>query len=69
MLIRHSLFPRADQLLLKVASHNIDASPTDRNGVTPLHIACLRRNLRIVQALIDSGADPAVQDKKGANEH
>jgi ankyrin repeat protein len=54
------------QLLLKIARRHINASKADRNGVTPLHIACLHRDLRIVRALLDAGANPSAPDKHGA---
>jgi ankyrin repeat protein len=37
----------------------------DGSGMTPLHHAAERPNLRVVQALIDCGADPQIRDSYG----
>ena len=54
------------QLLLKIARQHINPSQGDRNGVTPLHIACLHRDVRVVRALLNAGANPSAPDKNGS---
>ena len=35
----------------------------DKNGATPLHIACINRREGVVKVLLDCGADAHVMDK------
>ncbi|CAO3597948.1 unnamed protein product [Absidia cylindrospora] len=46
----------AKVLLKKMSGQPID--PSDRNGCTPLHFACLQNNAPMVQLLLDAGAQP-----------
>jgi ankyrin repeat protein len=39
----------------------------DGHGMTPLHHAATRPNLRVVQCLIECGADPRIEDSAGCN--
>ncbi|ORZ18869.1 hypothetical protein BCR42DRAFT_411759 [Absidia repens] len=54
----------AKVLLKKMSGQPID--PSDRNGCTPLHFACLQNNAPMVQLLLDAGAQPTEKCSVGS---
>ena len=48
-----------------IEQQNFDVNDLDRLGETPLHCACHYDNEKMVQLLLDKGADPTVVDKIG----
>ncbi|XP_070207925.1 E3 ubiquitin-protein ligase MIB2-like isoform X2 [Littorina saxatilis] len=51
---------------LLVTNGNADINmPTTRQGLTALHMACLTANVRMVETLLELGADVNVQEHKG----
>jgi ankyrin repeat protein len=56
---------QAVQILLDLSGQYIDVNAADKNGVTPLHIAAVRRNAKIVGLLLEAGANPSAQDRLG----
>ena len=55
----------AVEVMLSLAHAQIDVDAPDMHGVTPLHMAAMRRNLQTVRLLLDAGANPSVQDRTG----
>jgi hypothetical protein len=47
-------------MLLNLARRHINASATDVTGMTPLHIACMRRNAVIVRLLLGELEDCSI---------
>lgn len=51
-----------EALLLAQANPNLQ----DENGNTPLHLACVRRDLPMIEILLKAGANPNIKNKSGA---
>lgn len=54
---------RSDALELTILLLDYDADPNTRgiNGWTPLHVAAGRDDVRLIQLLVDHGADPTIR--------
>ena len=44
---------------------NADVNSKDRDGKTPLYVACIYRQPKVLQMLLDKHADQAIKDGKG----
>ncbi len=49
--------------------HGADVNGRRRDGLTALHAAAFRGHLKVIQKLLDSGADPAITGYDGAGPH
>lgn len=49
--------------VIKLLAANADINKPDNNGMTPLHIACQRGDERLVNFLLQKGADATASDK------
>lgn len=49
-----------ESMIKKGVDINITADAKDNLGNTPLHIACIRQNVKIAQMLIEAGADDSI---------
>ena len=51
------------ELVKLCLSHGIDVSATNSENITPLHLACKIQSFKIVQLLLNSGADDKIDQK------
>lgn len=56
-----------DPLIDYCLMHGIDINETMDNGLTPLMFATYRGQLEVVRKLLESGANPSLEDKQGNN--
>lgn len=50
---------------MRISNKRCDVSATDHEQVTPLHLAALGSNNKVLQLLLGEGANPSAQDKNG----
>jgi hypothetical protein len=62
LLARHGIDVSGVELV--IASIPDDPNALDRDGATPLHHAAWDGDLRLIQQLIDAGADPIIADQR-----
>ncbi|XP_067034985.1 uncharacterized protein [Acropora muricata] len=57
---------RQSSILRYLISHGANLNMKDRNGVTPLHLACFWRNITNVTEMIEGGSLTDIRDNQGA---
>ena len=58
-------FSNPDALKILCIDNKVDINVANRNGQTPLHIACKGSNQTLIDIILDLGGDPTIRDKEG----
>ena len=65
--IHHAIYGGCSKKALKaIVDHGADINARSKSNLTPLMIACQKRNIDAIYVLLQAGADPNINDLKGA---
>ena len=63
----HACVARSEELMPTCLNEGVDINNPDADGKTPLHVAALKLDLRMVQYLLDRGADANIKGRGFSN--